>query len=76
MGLLSTIQQRAMAWFLACVAFLCMIVVNSQAAVLDTNLTEAADELTTLFGGTIKPLVWAVVLMGIGISWVKLTKKR
>lgn len=57
-------------------AFVAISSVNVQAAVLDTNLTESVDELTTLWGGSLKPLIWAVALALVGISWLKLTKKR
>lgn len=57
-------------------AFVAVLTLPASAQYLDTNLVGAAEELTDTWGGVIKPLIWSVALALVGLSWLKLTKKR
>lgn len=50
--------------------------VNANAAVLDTNLTSGATEMSSLWSDTLRPLFWSVALASVGIAWLLRLKGR
>jgi len=53
------------------------VAVASQAhATIDTALTGAVSDASGFFTGNVEPLVLTVVIFGIGITYLKLIKRR
>lgn len=59
---------------LAAAATAAAMTASTQAA-LDTNITDTVSGFENLFPD-VKALVWGVVILGVGISWVKLLKRK